>query len=165
MKKNLNSVFLLILFLITLVNCSATASSRSLGETLDDGVITNKLKTRYMKDKEVKAFQIDIDTWKGVVSLRGKVDSQDQIYRAIELAEQQTGVKEVKSYLVLRDEAVPVKSSSRTGSAGRKSRAVVEEQDVGENDSAKKTNVNQGEPVANEPDEPIEEGPPQVTPD
>src|SRR3990167_2160311 len=165
MNKRRFSLFLMIFALPALIHCSATATRRSMGETLDDAVITNKLKTRFMKDKTIKAFQIDIDTWKGVVSLRGRVESQDQIYRAIEMAEQQTGVKEVKSYLVLRDEAVPVKSSSRTGSAGRKSRAVVEEQDVGENDSAKKTNVNQGEPVANEPDEPIEEGTPQVTPD
>ena len=142
MKKNLNSVFLLILFLITLVNCSATASSRSLGETLDDGVITNKLKTKFMKDKTVKAFQIDIDTWKGVVSLRGKVDSQNQIYKAIEMAERQTGVKEVKSYLVIRNTAPAESPSGKEG-------PVVEEKDI-------------------EPDKPdnfVDEGSPQVTPE
>ena len=96
--------------------CSATASKRSIGEVIDDAVITNKLKTSYMKDKGVKAHQIDVDTWKGVVSLRGRVESQDQINRAIELAERQPGVREVKSYLAIRGgEAIEPSATTKRG--------------------------------------------------
>jgi len=93
--------------------CSATANKRSFGEVVDDAVITNKLKTKYMKDKVVKAFKVDIDTWKGVVQLKGTVTDQQQIDRAVEIAEQLPGVKEVKSYLVLNGEQEwkPKKSS------------------------------------------------------
>ncbi|MBI4411095.1 MAG: BON domain-containing protein [Deltaproteobacteria bacterium] len=159
MNKRFFSLFLMIFALPALIHCSATATRRSMGETLDDAVITNKLKTRFMKDKTIKAFQIDIDTWKGVVSLRGRVESQDQIYRAIEMAEQQAGVKEVKSYLVLRNEEAPVKSSSP------KRKTIVEEEDVVEKDSAKTIDDNEAEPEANEPDQLAEEKAPQVTPD
>lgn len=101
--KNITIAFLgIFLVVFSFSACSATASKRSIGEVIDDAVITNKLKTRYMKDKGVKAHQIDIDTWKGVVSLRGRVQSQDQINRAIEIAERQPGVREVKSHLVVR---------------------------------------------------------------
>src|SRR3990167_7966340 len=142
MNKRRFSLFLMIFALPALIHCSATATRRSMGETLDDAVITNKLKTKFMKDKTVKAFQIDIDTWKGVVSLRGKVDSQNQIYKAIEMAERQTGVKEVKSYLVIRNTAPAESPSGKEG-------PVVEEKDI-------------------EPDKPdnfVDEGSPQVTPE
>ena len=122
--------------------CSSTQMRRSLGETIDDAVITNKLKTKFMKDKTVKAFQIDIDAWKGVVSLRGKVDSQNQIYKAIEMAERQTGVKEVKSYLVIRNTAPAESPSGKEG-------PVVEAKDI--------------EP--DKPDNIVAEGSPQVTPE
>lgn len=86
-----------------LISLNSWAGDRSLGEVIDDGVITNTLKIKFMKDEVVKAKEIDIDTYKGVVSLYGGVDSQEQINRAIEIAEMQAGVKEVKSYLTIKD--------------------------------------------------------------
>ncbi|MBI2338846.1 MAG: BON domain-containing protein [Deltaproteobacteria bacterium] len=165
-------VFLLALSLaVILAGCSSTQMRRSLGETIDDAVITNKLKTKFLKDKMVKAFQIDIDTWKGVVSLRGRVESQDQIYRAIEITEQQAGVKEVKSYLVLRDAAEMAQPSSR------KNRAVVEEKDVAEEKpvvkkeaASEKTAAPPADDAETEssgdsPDDFEDDGVPQVTPE
>lgn len=109
--------WMVLLFIVVFtVSCSATSQKRSLGEVLDDGVITNKLKTRFMKDKSVKAHQIDIDTWKGVVSLKGTVDTQEQVDRAVQIAERQGGVKEVKSYLVISRERGPWTGSSRKSS-------------------------------------------------
>ncbi|MDO8520234.1 MAG: BON domain-containing protein [Deltaproteobacteria bacterium] len=98
MKKQVS----LILVIILLAACSATPKKRSVGEVIDDSVISNKLKVKYLRDKTVKGLKINIDTWKGVVTLKGKVDSQGQIDRAVELAERQQGVREVKSYLIIR---------------------------------------------------------------
>lgn len=85
------------------VGCSGTAHKRSLGETIDDNVIVLKLKTKLMRDKVVKAGDIELKVKKNVVTMTGTVTSQEQIDRAIEIAEQQAGVKEVKAYLVLRE--------------------------------------------------------------
>lgn len=128
--------WIVLLFIVVFtLSCSATSQKRSLGELIDDGVITNKLKTRFMKDKSVKAHQIDIDTWKGVVSLKGTVDTQEQVDRAVEIAERQGGVKEVKSYLVLSQERGTWTSSSRKSSAATVEERTIQEKQRKENAS------------------------------
>lgn len=105
----------MIVLMGSLFSCSSTPKKRSVGEVIDDSVVTNKLKVKYLRDKVVKGFRVDIDTWKGVVSLRGKFESQEQIDRAIEIAERQTGVKEVKSYLIIKTAESKQKSDKVKG--------------------------------------------------
>lgn len=126
----INKLFLRLvpLLLVSVLACSSTQKHRSFGEVLDDGVISNKLKVRYMKDKTIKASQINIDTRRGVVSLKGVVDSQDQINRAIELAERQAGVREVKSYLMTRGGSPSVAGEPRKDKKNKKG---IEERDIG----------------------------------
>lgn len=96
--------FIILTFVVLLLcQCSATTSKRSTGETIDDNVIMVKLRSKYINDKIVKAGQIKVKSWKGVVTLSGVMDTQTAVNRAIEIAEQQNGVKEVKAYLVLKD--------------------------------------------------------------
>ena len=59
---------------------------RSAGEITDDGVITAAVKSRYIADDLVKARNINVDTYRRVVYLRGTVDSAAARERAIELA-------------------------------------------------------------------------------
>lgn len=89
-----------------------------MGEVVDDNVIHVKLDTRYMKDKVVEAKDVKIKVWKGVVTLTGAVENQKQIDRAIELAEQQKGVTEVKAYLTLKN--MYAKQKKQTSSAETK---------------------------------------------
>jgi hyperosmotically inducible periplasmic protein len=103
MSKKIGFILLTCVLVLTAA-CAASPRRRSLGETLDDAVISNKLKAKYLSDKIINGFDINVDTWKGVVSIRGKADSQHQINRAIEVAELQQGVREVRSYLVLRQQ-------------------------------------------------------------
>lgn len=91
---------ILLIFFIG-VQCSATPKKRSFGQVIDDNVILVKLKTRFIKDKKVPSKDISIQVWKGVVTLKGELQTQEQINHAIELAEMQKGVREVKTYLVL----------------------------------------------------------------
>lgn len=124
---------LALIFLMGAVACSSTSQKRSIGEVIDDSVISNKLKVKFLKDKTVKGFKINIDTWKGVVSLRGKVDNQEQINRAVEIAERQPGVREVKSYLVLREQINRVEEIEKSEAPDKKpvkqEEAVAEESD------------------------------------
>lgn len=111
---------LALIFLMGAFACSSTPQKRSIGEVIDDSVISNKLKVKFLKDKSVKGFKINIDTWKGVVSLRGKVNTQEQINRAVEIAERQPGVREVKSYLVLKEQIKRAKKQKKSKTSKKK---------------------------------------------
>lgn len=60
-----------------------------------DAGITTKVKTKLATDNTVKASQVDVDTKDRVVTLSGNVDSDAAKTRAVEIARQTTGVKDV----------------------------------------------------------------------
>lgn len=68
---------------------------RSVGTQIDDAKITTKIKLKFLEDKEIKAFSIDVDTVNGVVTLTGMVETEEQRRRAVEIAKSVTGVKAV----------------------------------------------------------------------
>lgn len=75
---------------------------RSTGEYIDDKAVTAKVKAAFLKDPEVKALQVKVETYNGVVQLSGFVDKPEQISRAGEIAKGVEGVKSVKNDLNLR---------------------------------------------------------------
>ena len=75
------------------------ACGKSVGETIDDATITTRVKTAFINDKEVGALRIDVDTFKGVVTLSGQVKSRQEETKAIALAKSIRGVVDVKSTL------------------------------------------------------------------
>jgi hypothetical protein len=93
----------LLLSLALLSISPVVQARRSFQAVVDDTVIASKLRFAYMKDGMVDARDITIKVLSGVVTLEGYVANQDQINRAIELAEKEKGVSEVKAYLVLRE--------------------------------------------------------------
>ena len=72
------------------------ACGKTVGETIDDTSITTRVKTAMLNDPDVGGLRIDVDTFKGVVTLSGRVKSQAEKDRAITLARQVNGVAEVK---------------------------------------------------------------------
>jgi osmotically-inducible protein OsmY len=68
---------------------------------MDDATITTRVKTVLLNDPQVAATKIDVSTAGGIVTLSGTVKSKTDETRAIELARQVTGVREVKSTLVV----------------------------------------------------------------
>lgn len=75
----------------------ASANRESPGEYVDDATITAKVKAALAKDPDVKAYQVSVETYRGVVQLSGFVDSDTNIRRAGELARQIAGVRSVKN--------------------------------------------------------------------
>jgi osmotically-inducible protein OsmY len=75
------------------------ACGKTIGETIDDATITTRVKTALLNDPNVGGLRIDVDTFKGVVTLSGRVKTKEEEQRAIELARQVRGVTEVKSAL------------------------------------------------------------------
>jgi hyperosmotically inducible protein len=75
------------------------ACGKSVGETIDDATITTKVKTALLNDSDVGGLRIDVDTFKGVVTLSGRVKSQAEADKAIQIARRTDGVVDVKSTL------------------------------------------------------------------
>src|SRR5215213_3384284 len=77
----------------------AGACGKSVGETVDDATITAQVKTALLNDPVVGGLKIDVDTFKGVVTLSGGVKSRQEEQTAIALARKVHGVTDVKSTL------------------------------------------------------------------
>ena len=79
-----------------LVACSG---AKAITSSLDDATITARVKTALLNDTQVPATQIDVSTSNGVVTMTGVVRSKADEDRAVQLARQVAGVKDVKSNL------------------------------------------------------------------
>ena len=64
-----------------------------------DSWVTSKVKISLFADERVKGTQVSVDTTKGVVHLRGKVDSAEAKSAASDIAQGVEGVKSVKNDL------------------------------------------------------------------
>jgi osmotically-inducible protein OsmY len=97
MRRRTYSTVLLALLLVTSV--LATACGKSVGDTIDDATITTRVKTALLNDPDVGGLRIDVDTFKGVVTLSGRVKTKAEADKAISVARRTGGVTDVKSTL------------------------------------------------------------------
>jgi osmotically-inducible protein OsmY len=98
MKKLSNWKTLVIAVLIAAPLATA-GCGKTVGETIDDTTITTRVKTAMLNDPAVGGLRIDVDTFKGAVTLSGRVKSQAEKQQAITLARGIDGVTEVKDAL------------------------------------------------------------------
>ena len=82
---------------ITAVGCSSTNKQASTGEYVDDTVITTKVKAALINDPNVKAREVNVETFKGDVQLSGFVADARDAQRAVEIARGVKGVTAVKN--------------------------------------------------------------------
>lgn len=64
-------------------------------QPMSDTWITTKVKSSLLADSDVAGLDVEVETVNGVVHLRGDVDSQAQIDRAVEIARDIDGVTNV----------------------------------------------------------------------
>ncbi len=76
-------------------------AGQSIGQYIDDSVITVKVKAAIINDPLLKASEIKVTTENGTVWLSGTLDSQEKINRAIEVAKNQENVQSVQNDLTL----------------------------------------------------------------
>lgn len=93
---------LILAMVAALTACSGTATRESTGEYIDDSVITARVKSAFVEDKEVNALKIGVETFKGNVQLSGFADHPREIQRAGELARNVRGVESVKNDIRLK---------------------------------------------------------------
>lgn len=80
----------------------AGKKEQSAGEVVDDQWITTKIKTKLIADPDLKAFQINVDTENGIVTLKGSVGSKDEKEKAMIAAKNTKGVKKVIDKLTVK---------------------------------------------------------------
>lgn len=88
--------------ILTLMACAPTAKREGTGEFIDDAVITTKVKAALAADPVVKATQVQVETFRGTVQLSGFVDSPESVRKALEIARNVAGVRDVKNDMVVR---------------------------------------------------------------
>jgi hypothetical protein len=81
------------------VRRKVTEAGRQLEESTRDARTTARLKARFALDPELKAREIDVHTEDGQVTLNGRVDSHEELARAIRMAVEEDDVLEVTSTL------------------------------------------------------------------
>jgi osmotically-inducible protein OsmY len=69
----------------------------STGDFIDDSVITTKVKSSFVADSMVSALDISVETSQGVVNLTGIVNNEQERQRAIQIAQETNGVKQVNA--------------------------------------------------------------------
>ncbi len=81
---------------------SGSAPGSTVGTTIDDSIITTKIKSGLLADPLVKGLDAKVETNKGTVQLSGLVDNQSQMNRAVEIARAVEGVKGVENKLNIK---------------------------------------------------------------
>jgi len=79
---------------------------RTIAVITDDASITSSINVKFLKDDLLNPMAINVDTYKGVVTLQGMVDNPEAARRAYDIAYSVEGVKQVISKLTIRSEAM-----------------------------------------------------------
>lgn len=82
--------------------CAATPTRSSTGEFIDDTVITTRVKAALVRDPDLSAIEINVETFRGVVQLSGFVDTQAEINKAGQVARAVAGVEAVQNDIALK---------------------------------------------------------------
>jgi len=98
---NVCAVLLMSIALAGTTACTATRTQKTMGEQIDDTVILAKVKSALIGDDVVKAQQVDVEVFRGIVQLNGFVDTATQRARAAKLAGDVNGVREIRNNLTV----------------------------------------------------------------
>jgi osmotically-inducible protein OsmY len=106
---------------------TAAAPERTAGQVLDDAAITASVKAKLLADERTKAFDINVDTAKAVVTLTGGADSADVKRAAQELAGQVEGVILIKNELIVAAPGSEARQDANTATASGEVREAMDE--------------------------------------
>lgn len=95
------------------IAASAQAAFSSVEETSRDAATTARVKTALALSKHVSAFDINVDSSQGRVTLRGQVPTEEARELALVIARDTSGVTEVENYLAVDPGTKP--NASREG--------------------------------------------------
>ena len=97
-----SSALLLAFAMAFALGCAGDRRTASTGDHIDDSVITTKVKAALIEDPVVKARDVKVDTFKGVVQLSGFVNSRDEMNTAVRITSGIKGVASVRNELRIK---------------------------------------------------------------
>jgi hyperosmotically inducible protein len=83
-------------------NLKVTAGDRQAGEYIDDNSLAGRVKMALMGDPLVQSLKVDVEVNRGVVSLGGYVDTNEERAAAVAVAQKVDGVVKVVDNLTVR---------------------------------------------------------------
>lgn len=83
-------------------NVTLKGAPATVGNKLDDSVITTQVKAALLGDEAVRSFDISVVTRKDEVQLSGYVNNQAQMDRAIQVTRGVEGVRKVSNHMVIK---------------------------------------------------------------
>lgn len=95
--KKLSGMVLAAVFTVAVAGCAPAEKKQTAGEYIDDAWITSKVKGAFVKDAELSAAQIKVNTYQGEVQLSGFVADAGDVGKAAAVAGGIKGVKSVKN--------------------------------------------------------------------
>lgn len=96
------SIVVLALVCVTVLGCAGSATQESTGEYFSDTWITTKVKAALVNDPQVKATEVNVETFKGQVQLSGFVSSAAAMNQAVWLAQNIKGVTAVRNNMRIK---------------------------------------------------------------
>ncbi|NHZ32890.1 BON domain-containing protein [Massilia rubra] len=87
---------------LSLGGCASDPTDRSVGVVIEDTAISARVKAALAGDPDVKARDVQVETFRGVVQLSGFVDAPENVRRATDVARRVDGVREVKNDLIVK---------------------------------------------------------------
>ena len=114
---------------------TAAAPERTAGQVVDDAAITASVKAKLLADERTKAFDVNVDTVKGVVTLTGGADSDAAKRAAQELAGQVDGVILIKNELTVATAGSEARQDANTATASGEVREAMDEAGDGIDDA------------------------------
>ena len=102
MKKTAMTLALSGLLAFTAVGCAVVRDQSSVGEYVDDAVITTTVKAVILNEKFMNGVAVNVETFKGTVQLSGFVKTAADRDKAVILARSVKGVTQVKDDIIIR---------------------------------------------------------------
>lgn len=84
------------------VDAADTNPDRSIKQAISDAWVTAKVKSALLADDQVKGLQVNVDTSKGAVTLKGEAENVEQVSKAGKVASGIEGVQKVNNQLTLK---------------------------------------------------------------
>ncbi len=83
-------------------NATLKIAASSVGDKVDDGIVTTRVKSALLADISIKSFDIGVVTRRGAVQLSGFVNNQSQMDNAVTIAKGIEGVNSVVNEMSLK---------------------------------------------------------------
>ena len=90
------------LLAVAIAGCAPAEKKQTSGEYIDDAWITSKVKGAFVKDPQLSAAQIKVDTYQGEVQLSGFVPDAGNVGKAAAVAGGVKGVRSVRNDILVK---------------------------------------------------------------